>query len=96
MDHFGQNLMQEETNDDGSYLNETQLQRIKEAEDIEPDTWFKLANWAKTHDMLTPLERKAAYNFGTMASRGRKIKSLKQALFALKIAEKAKDNGFEE
>ena len=87
--------MQEETNDDGSYLNEAQQSRIKEAEEIEPNYWFNLANWAKTRDLLTPMERKAAFNFGTMASRGRKMKSLKQALFALKIVEKAKDKGFE-
>jgi hypothetical protein len=95
LDHFGSNLMQEETNDDGSYLNEAQQSRIKEAEEIEPNYWFNLANWAKTRDLLTPMERKAAFNFGTMASRGRKMKSLKQALFALKIVEKAKDKGFE-
>lgn len=96
MEHFDSNLMQEETNDDGSYLNEAQQQRIREAECIEPKYWFRLANWAKTRDLLTPIERKAAFNFGTMASRGRSIKSLKQALFALKIIEKAKDKGFEE
>lgn len=39
--------------------------------------------------------RKAAFNFGTMKSRNRGITSLKQALFALKIVEKAKELGFE-
>lgn len=96
MDHFSSDMMQGETNDDGSYLNETQQLRMQEAEAIEPNYWFKLANWAKTRDLLTPMERKAAFNFGTMASRGRKMKSLKQALFALRIVEKAKEQGFED
>lgn len=94
--HFDEKLMQAETNDDGSYLNEAQQQKIKEAEGIESNYWFRIANWAKSQDLLTPIERKAAFNFGTMASRGRKIKSLKQAVFALKIVEKAKEKGFEE
>jgi hypothetical protein len=92
---FGDNLMQPETNDDGSYLNETQQSRIQEAESIEPNYWFGLAKWAKSQNLLTPIERKAAFNFGTMKSRNRGITSLKQALFALKIVEKAKELGFE-
>jgi hypothetical protein len=95
LEHFSGDLMQAETNDDGSYLNETQLSRIKEAQEIEPKYWFTLANWAKSRNLLTPIERKAAFNFGTMASRGRQFKTLKQAKFALKIVEKAKDLGFE-
>lgn len=95
LDKFGENLMQPDTNDDGSYLNETQQSRIHEAESIEPNYWFSLANWAKSQNLLTPIERKAAFNFGTMKSRNRGITSLKQALFALKIVEKAKELGFE-
>ena len=94
-DKFGDNLMQPDTNDDGSYLNETQQRRIQEAESIEPSYWFGLASWAKSNNLLTPIERKAAFNFGTMKSRNRGITSLKQALFALKIVEKAKELGFE-
>lgn len=92
---FDDDLMQPETNDDGSYLNETQQSRIQEAEAIEPDYWFGLANWAKTRNLLTPIERKAAFNFGTMKSRNRSMTSLKQALFALKIVEKAEGLGYE-
>ena len=91
---FGDELMQPDTNDDGSYLNETQQSRIKEAEAIEPNYWFELSNWAKRNNMLTPIERKAAFNFGTMKSRNRGITSLKQALFALEIVKKAIDSGF--
>lgn len=93
-DKFGEELMQTETNDDGSYLNEAQQNRIKEAEEIEANYWFGLANWAKSRDLLSPLERKAAFNFGTLRSRNRGIKSLKQAQFALKIVEKAEELGY--
>nr|WP_308570945.1 AIPR family protein [uncultured Prevotella sp.] len=93
---FGSELLQSETNDDGSYLNETQQSRIHEAESIEPNYWFGLANWAKKMDLLTPIERKAAFNFGTMRSRNRSFNTLKQAQFALKIVEKAKELGFQE
>ena len=94
-DKFGEELMQAETNDDGTYLNEAQQNRIQEAEAIEPNYWFGLANWAKTRNLLTPLERKAAFNFGTMRSRNRPIKTLKQAQFALKIVEKAEELGYQ-
>jgi len=46
--------------------------------------------------LLTPIERKAAFNFGTMKSRNKNIASLKQAVFALKIVEKAKELGYTE
>ena len=92
---FGEELMHVETNDDGSYLNEAQQSRIQEAEAIEANYWFGLANWAKSRDLLSPLERKAAFNFGTMRSRNRSFKSLKQAQFALKIVEKAEELGYE-
>jgi len=91
---FGSELMQTETNDDGSYLNEAQQNRIKEAESIDANYWFGLANWAKSRNLLSPLERKAAFNFGTMCSRNRPIKTLKQAQFALKIVEKAEELGY--
>ena len=95
MEAFDDSLMQEETNEDGSYLNATQQTRIEEAETIESNTWFALANWAKTHDQLTPFDRKAAFNFGTLRNRNRKF-SLKQAQYALKIFSKAKELGFVE
>ena len=94
-DRFDEKLMQPDTNDDGSYLNEAQQGRIHEAESIKPNYWFTLANWAKTRDLLTPMERKAAFNFGTMRSRNRSIVSLKQAQFALNIVKKAEELGFE-
>ena len=94
IDKFDDDLMQPDTNDDGSYLNATQQSRIQEAEAIEPNYWFELASWAKSRNLLTPIERKEAFNFGTMKSRNRRITSLKQALIALKIVENAKELGF--
>lgn len=94
-DKFDESLMQKELNDDGSNLNEAQRNRIQDAESYGAELWFKLANWAKTRDLLAPIERKAAFNFGTMRSRNKGM-SLKQAQFAIKIIEKAKDLGFEE
>lgn len=71
LEKFDEDLLQE-INEDGSYLNETQQNRIKEgAVSHDPQFWFALANWAKQNNMLTPIDRKAAFNFGTMRSRGR-------------------------
>lgn len=95
-DKFDDTLMMPETNDDGSRLNETQRSRIEEAESFDPRFWFSLANWAKTQNQLTPIDRKAAFNFGTMRSRNLGMKSLKQALYALKIVSKARELGFNE
>ena len=92
---FGQELMQGETNEDGTSLNPAQQSKIQEAEAIEANYWFALANWAKTRDLLTPMDRKAAFNFGTMRSRNRAFKSLKQAQYALKIVAKAEELGFQ-
>lgn len=96
LDRLREELLMSERNDDGSCLNETQCSRIKEAESYEPTFWFSLANWAKTRGLLTPIERKAAFNFGTMRSRNQHIKSLKQAQFALRIVAKAREEGFTE
>lgn len=94
-DKFRKELLQAEVNDDGSRLNEAQQTRIREADEIEPNTWFAIANWAKTRNLLTPLDRKAAFNFGTMRSRSQGMKSLRQAQYALKIYNNALELGFE-
>ena len=96
LEKFDEDLLQKEINEDGSYLNETQQNRIKEAESYDPQFWFALANWAKQNNMLTPIDRKAAFNFGTMRSRGRGFVSLKQAMYALRIANTAKEQGFDQ
>lgn len=93
---FDDELLQKETNEDGSFLNETQQSRIQEAESYSPQYWFALANWAKSRDLLTPIDRKAAFNFGTMRSRNKGFVSLKQALYALKIVDRATALGFTE
>lgn len=95
VESFEGNLIESETNDDGSYLNSTQKEKIAEAESFDANYWFALANWAKSRDLLTPMDRKAAFNFGTIRSRGKAFASLKQAQYALKIASKAEELGFE-
>ena len=87
------NVLQKDS-EEQEFLNETQQIRIKEAEEYEPGFWFELAQWAKSNDMLTPLERKEVFNYGTMRSRNRTFKSLKQALNALNIIKKAREYGF--
>lgn len=93
-DKFSDNLLQAERNEDGTGLNEAQQNRIQEADAYSPEFWFTLANWAKTRNLLTPIDRKAAFNFGTMRSRNQGMKSLKQAQYALKIVDKAIELGF--
>lgn len=94
LDKLGGDLLQKEVNDDGSCLNEEQQNCIQEADAIEANYWFGLANWAKTNDYLTPLDRKNAFNYGTIRSRNRSFKTLKQAQIALKLIEKAKELGY--
>ncbi len=93
-DKFDERLMQTQTNDDGTYLNQEQQNCIHEAESIDADYWFGLANWAKSNNFLTPLDRKSAFNYGTMHSRGKAFKTLKQAQHALKLVEQAKELGY--
>lgn len=94
LEGFDDSLMQEEINDDGSYLNEAQQEKIKEAESILPDLWFDLAKWAKSNNKLAPMDRKAVFNFGAMRSKNQGFKSLKQAQYALKILATAREQGF--
>lgn len=94
-DKVDERLRQPETNDDGSELNEMQKERIEEAESYEADFWFRLANWAKSRNLLAPIDRKASFNFGIMKSRNQGMKSLKQAQYALKIVSNAIELGFE-
>lgn len=93
LDKLSDSMMQAETNDDGSYLNEAQQDRIRQAEAYESNYWFALANWAKTRDLLTPIDRKAAFNFGSLRQRNRSL-TLKQALYALSIIKRAEELGF--
>ena len=94
-DKFDSELMQSETNDDGTCLNEEQQSCIQEAAAIEANYWFDLANWAKSNGLMNPMDRKTAFNFGTMRSRGKSIKTLKQAISALKLIERAQELGWQ-
>lgn len=94
-ERFNDSLISAEPTMDSDTLNDAQKDRIQEAEAYDAEYWFRLANWAKTRDLLTPIDRKAAFNFGTMRSRNRGMKSLKQAQYALKIIARAQELGFE-
>lgn len=95
MECFDESLIQEEVNDDGSYLNEAQQEKIKEAESVSSACWYELSKWAKSNNVLPPLDRKTAFNLGVMRSRKQGFKSLKQAQNALRILETARELGFE-
>lgn len=94
VEKFDEGMLQTEVNEDGNRLNDAQLQKINEAELVESEIWLSLAKWARNKDLLTPIDRKAAYNFGTLRSRGKGF-SLKQAQYALRIFSKAKELGFD-
>lgn len=70
---------------------ETKL--INDMSDITPVTWFALSKWAKENNQMSPLERKAAYNFGAISNRNQKM-TLKQARFGARIIKIAKELGF--
>lgn len=93
-DKFGEELMQRETNDDGTRLNEAQQNCIEEADAIEPNYWFGLAKWTKAHGYLTPMERKAAFNFGCRRSKNQFVRSLREARYALNIVKQAEELGY--
>ena len=90
---FGDQLMQKETNEDGSYLNEEQQTCIQKAEAIDSNYWFELANWIKKTGSMPPLDRKEALSLGARRSQGKSI-TLKGALKALKLIERAKELGW--
>ena len=94
IEKFNEEDLQKSSDDDNSFLNESQQNRIKEAESYTAEFWYSLAEWAKSNDLLTPIERRSAYNFGALRSQNRNFKSLKQAQIALKIAKTAKELGF--
>ena len=68
---------------------------VNEMSDISPITWFSISKWAKENSFMSPLERKAAYNFGAITNRNQQL-SFKQAKFASKIIKQAKDLGFDD
>lgn len=85
-------LMTKEVSE-GITFNESQKQLIETMCDITSEIWFSLAKWAKENSELSPLDRKAAYNFGVSKNRHKAL-SLKQAQYARSILEKARDKGF--
>lgn len=91
---FDASLLQSEDSVQDSHLNEAQLGKIQLANSISSDEWFAIANWAKSMNLMSPLDRKTAFNLGTLRSRNQGVKSLKQALSALRIREEAIELGF--
>ncbi len=89
-------MLQKEEESNEAILNEAQQEKIKEAEEVPAETWFKISKWAKSKNLLTPIDRKAAFNFGAIRSRNQHFVSLKQAQYALRIRDKAIDEGFSE
>ncbi|RGN38138.1 AIPR family protein [Bacteroides oleiciplenus] len=72
-----------------------EIKLIEDTSDVSPVTWFSLSKWAKEHSYMSPLERKAAYNFGSVVNRNQKL-TLKQAKLGAKILKQAKELGFKE
>ncbi len=85
--------MSPETMIDGS-VTEGQKEKINKAWEIDGDTWMRLAAWAKSHDYLTPLDRKMAFSFGQFKNRNRMF-TFKQAMAGLRILSKATELGFD-
>jgi len=93
VDRVSDDMIMTQEASEGITLNESQKQLIDDMCEVTQDIWFSLAKWAKENSMLSPLERKAAYNFGISKSR-HKVLSFKQAQYARSILEKSQDKGF--
>jgi len=76
----------------GQQLSNKEITDIEEASTINAESWFSLAKWAKVNNMLTPFDRKLAYNLGVLHNRKLRL-SPKQAKNALRILKEAKSNG---
>ena len=79
-------------------LNPEQVALIEKANSFNAEFWFTLVEWTKSKDLLTPLERKKAFNQGQMRARNKLIKLTNKQLViaqeAIKIIEKAREAGF--
>ncbi len=77
------------------FRNPAQAELIEKANSFSPEFWFTLAEWAKSNNLLTPLERKQAFNRGQMRGRSKLIEKLDIAQEAIRIIEKAREAGFD-
>ena len=82
------------TSDQETDVNEAQQTVIKEAGEIDADTWFNINKWGKEHDGFTPAEVSFIGNFAYMVKRKRPY-TYKQAKWALAIYEKAERFGWQ-
>jgi len=76
----------------GQQFSHQEITEIEEASRIKGESWFFIARWAKENNMLTPFDRKLAYNLGVLYNRKLRF-SPKQAKNALRILKEAKSNG---
>lgn len=90
IDQFGTNqdsgIVQQE-------LSGNEIELINEASKYSSDEWFRLAEWDKANNMLSPFDRKLVRNFGILMSKKMGL-SLKQAKNGLRIINAAIENGF--
>jgi very-short-patch-repair endonuclease len=75
-------------------VNAAELQVIVEIVACGEKMWLRLSNWGRVNNMLTPRERKFAYNVGDLLRRG-DLPSFRQANWAKDILETAKQHGFD-
>lgn len=88
-------IVREELNggDISGQFSAQELENIEKATEINSDTWFQLAKWARENQKLTAFDRRLAYNVGVLINRKIRL-SPKQAKAALMIYQRAFENGF--
>jgi hypothetical protein len=96
IDKFNDALIETNVVGIDSLLSASDQEIFNKAESYSSQFWFSLAKWAAANKMLAPTDRKLAYNYGSIRSKGKPFSSLKQAKNALKVAELAKEKGFKE
>jgi hypothetical protein len=94
-DKFENRFLRKEPKKENSRVVEKQEETEVDIQSIEAETWFNLANWAKARNQLSPVDRKAAFNFGSYRMRGENFRSEKQVQYAMRIYKKSKELGFQ-
>lgn len=84
------NISEDSTNEE---QNRAKQAKMDEAASIAAETWFKIVQWAKASNILTPMEQRQVYNYGVMKQHGRNL-SFKQACNGIAIFNKVKSLGF--
>ncbi len=71
----------------------TETQVIMAVLVVQPETWFKLSQWAKRYEKLTPFDRSLSFSMWKLMERSG-TPSIKQATQALRIIQTAEAQGF--